>query len=416
VHASAGASSLLAEAAEALLDRFTSFQDALVNELAQSFPSLVVDEDQRRELRRSADTNLRTMLLILVGELPDSTAPAPEQLQLARSLSRRDVPLEQILESYRGGEEIFRRMLLDELAAHTTNAAELTAALRVASDQIAAYLSHSIATVIEHYQAERDRWFGRTIANRADIARRLLRGDRIDTDRAERALGYPLRFIHTGLLLWPEHDAPDGPSDPTIEAVPRMLAEHLNANGVLQIPIGATSAWAWLATIDPITAPDIRKAATSALPSGARLVAGRSHPGPAGFRRTHDQALQAQRVATRLTTGAPIVAYDDVELLALISHDETAMHDFIEHTLGDLAAADPATSELRDTLRIYLEEDANARRAAERLHMHKNTVIYRIHRAEEHLGRPIDGHRTVLAMALLAAAPRVPPTDEAGPG
>jgi hypothetical protein len=57
---------------------------------------------------------------------------------------------------------------------------------------------------------------------------------------------------------------------------------------------------------------------------------------------------------------------------------------------------------LRETLLAWLAEGGNARRAAERLHAHKNTVLYRLQRAQRLLGRPLDQDRGALELALSA--------------
>jgi DNA-binding PucR family transcriptional regulator len=70
--------------------------------------------------------------------------------------------------------------------------------------------------------------------------------------------------------------------------------------------------------------------------------------------------------------------------------------------LGGLAQRDPNVARLRETARVYLACGANAREAAEHLHMHmhKNTVHYRLARAEELRGRPIGERRPELEVAL----------------
>ena len=75
---------------------------------------------------------------------------------------------------------------------------------------------------------------------------------------------------------------------------------------------------------------------------------------------------------------------------------------------------------LRDTLRVFLQESGSFVAAAERLTLHKNTVRYRVGKAEESLGHPVGEDRLHVELALLAAqwlAPRscgtsVPPVPE----
>jgi DNA-binding PucR family transcriptional regulator len=55
---------------------------------------------------------------------------------------------------------------------------------------------------------------------------------------------------------------------------------------------------------------------------------------------------------------------------------------------------------LRATLRVYLEENLSPARAARRLGIHQNTVVYRVKRAEEILGHSIEQGRLELEVSL----------------
>ena len=70
--------------------------------------------------------------------------------------------------------------------------------------------------------------------------------------------------------------------------------------------------------------------------------------------------------------------------------------------LGALAAADEPTARLRETLRVFLQHNGSFKATAEQLTLHKNTVQYRVRRAEEALGHPVDENRLYVELALLA--------------
>jgi DNA-binding PucR family transcriptional regulator len=76
---------------------------------------------------------------------------------------------------------------------------------------------------------------------------------------------------------------------------------------------------------------------------------------------------------------------------------------FVARELGDLAAEDKAVARLRDTLRVFLEEGGSFQATALRLGVHKNTVAYRVRRAEELLGRRVRERRLELETALRLA-------------
>ncbi|MGA3124886.1 MAG: helix-turn-helix domain-containing protein [Polyangiaceae bacterium] len=58
---------------------------------------------------------------------------------------------------------------------------------------------------------------------------------------------------------------------------------------------------------------------------------------------------------------------------------------------------------LRETLLIFLDTGGSYKATAERLVLHKNTVQYRIHKAEESLGRPVGHDRHDVELALQAS-------------
>ena len=54
-------------------------------------------------------------------------------------------------------------------------------------------------------------------------------------------------------------------------------------------------------------------------------------------------------------------------------------------------------------LRVFLQENGSYKTTAERLTLHKNTVQYRVRKAEESLRHPIGPDRLQIELALLAS-------------
>jgi DNA-binding PucR family transcriptional regulator len=76
---------------------------------------------------------------------------------------------------------------------------------------------------------------------------------------------------------------------------------------------------------------------------------------------------------------------------------------WVAGTLGGLAADDEQHARLRETLLVFLDTGGSYKATAERLVLHKNTVQYRIRRAEESLGHPVGDHRHDVELALRAS-------------
>jgi DNA-binding PucR family transcriptional regulator len=124
--------------------------------------------------------------------------------------------------------------------------------------------------------------------------------------------------------------------------------------------------------------------------------------GVEGFRRSHAEALLVSRVAG-LAGSRGVTHFCDVSLDVLMTSDLDEARRFVAVELGPLAASDDATRRLSSTLRVFLEEGSSFVRAARRLGVHENTVAYRVHRAEDLLGRRVAERQLELRAALRLA-------------
>ena len=109
----------------------------------------------------------------------------------------------------------------------------------------------------------------------------------------------------------------------------------------------------------------------------------------------------ALRVATHRPGDPAVTSYATFDVPALLSHDDVETREFVARALGALGQRTASAERLRDTVRVWLEEGGNARLASERLFTHKNTVIYRVQRAEQLLGEPVRDRALRLQLALL---------------
>ena len=184
-----------------------------------------------------------------------------------------------------------------------------------------------------------------------------------------------------------------------------VAAEAHSEGRPIFLPQDEFSAWAWL----PLGARhDIAWPGLSAKGIGAadgiRFAFGEPALGLPGFRRTHQQALGAQAVALAAgPSGQLVTSFGEVAPLALMSGSIELLQAWVTETLGALADDDEHNARLRDTLRVFLQENGSYKTTAERLMLHKNTVQYRVRKAEETLRRPIGQDRLQIELALLAS-------------
>jgi DNA-binding PucR family transcriptional regulator len=98
-----------------------------------------------------------------------------------------------------------------------------------------------------------------------------------------------------------------------------------------------------------------------------------------------------------------VVTYAEVAPVAMMFGSEDLLRAWVLSTLGGLADDDEHHARLRETLLVFLDTGGSYKTTAERLVLHKNSVQYRIHKAEESLGRPVGDSRHDVELALQAS-------------
>ncbi|WP_378601319.1 PucR family transcriptional regulator [Nocardia lasii] len=272
-----------------------------------------------------------------------------------------------------------------------------------------AYIDSISEQVMVEYQAERERWLSHRRTVRMEVLERLLGPYPPDTDAAEAVLGYALRHHHLGVVLWTGSTMAAPARLTGLEDIVARIAETLRATEQPLIwPRDSNTLWAWIPWRPSISQLDEDRLAeilrTEA--DDVRLALGAPGNDVEGFRQTHNDAIRAARVASIADRHSrPITSYTDpgVRTAALLSADLDAAQRMVGAALGPLAADEPATALLRETVRVFLDEKGSYVAAAARLHVHKNTVKYRLARAVERRGAPIESDRLDVELALVAA-------------
>jgi DNA-binding PucR family transcriptional regulator len=134
-----------------------------------------------------------------------------------------------------------------------------------------------------------------------------------------------------------------------------------------------------------------------------RVAVGEPDHGLDGFRQTHRQAVRTQDLALAARPGNRLTTFADAGAVALLAADIPAARSWVWATLGDLARDDDQHARLRDTLLVFLSTGSYTATAA-RMTLHKNSVQYRIRKAEEALGSPIGDRRSDVELALRACS------------
>jgi len=139
----------------------------------------------------------------------------------------------------------------------------------------------------------------------------------------------------------------------------------------------------------------------------AALVMGRAQPGPEGVRRSYLEALSIVPHARP----AQIARYEEMLVLRVLNGDETAREAFLDQLLGPAERARGGAT-LVTSLLTLAEYGFHRRRTAAALHVHPNTLRYRLERAGDllhlDLADPEVRFRLQLAMNLMSATHKRP--------
>ena len=101
-------------------------------------------------------------------------------------------------------------------------------------------------------------------------------------------------------------------------------------------------------------------------------------------------------------------------LQELLSHyqDRGVASAFCQDVLGTLVAYDRTrNADLLQTLRVYFHCNGNAVESAERLFLHRNSLLYRLQRIEEILGVDLKDSQTRLTLHLAVELVELLETD-----
>ncbi|GAA2346078.1 PucR family transcriptional regulator [Saccharopolyspora halophila] len=312
---------------------------------------------------------------------------SPDSIANARDLVRRGLDTD-ALDAFRKGQSAAWRRWMDVCFGLTDDPDELHQLLEISELSISTYLDDTVEAIREQMNAERDDLARGSHAERLATVTLLVEGAPITVRQAEARLGHRLTGPHTAAIVW----GPPDVDSARLEEAAEGLLEAAGAERRLTLVANAATLWVWLpAAVSPREMPPI------AVPDGVRIAVGRPGRDLAGFRSSHLEALTTQQVVDRADMRAGIASYDEVQLVGLLERDAKAADAFLEHTLGDLAEADP---ELREVALTYLRELGNVTRTAERLYTHRNTVIRRLRRIDDLLPRPLSENAVHVAAAL----------------
>lgn len=137
-------------------------------------------------------------------------------------------------------------------------------------------------------------------------------------------------------------------------------------------------------------ATQLHRAAVQRLGTDVRVAYGRACDGVTGVATSYREARTAEALGKQANI-RPVAAYEDMRLYAALeaSATSTAGQALATEMLGPLQQADGQTGNLANVVLAYIEEAGNLNAAARKLHLHRNTMLYKLDRASRALGMDI---------------------------
>jgi DNA-binding PucR family transcriptional regulator len=377
-------------------------------EMADSIVELRGDQLMLDLLYASVESNVRTFFHVAQygDEIETLDAPRPA-VEYARRLAQRELSSNALLRAYRLGQRRVLDWVAEELANVEPDGKVSFAALQMLQNVAFAYIDQVSEQVVAEYEAERERWLANRSTIRAATLSAVLAGDAVDMAAAERVLGYRLRLEHLGMVLWADERITSTGSLERLGQMATALAQAVGSGAPpLFVPQDSSLGWAWV-PMRPDERIDLHALEQVLRGAGGdmKVALGAVDAGVTGFRASHRQALRAHQVAAVAADRAQLVTSitdQGARVAAILAGDLEVARDLVASTLGPLAQDEPGIERLRETLAVFLKENMSFVATAAKVHLHKNTVKYRVDKAVQLRGRTIEHDRLDLELALAA--------------
>ncbi|MGW8814588.1 PucR family transcriptional regulator [Gordonia terrae] len=370
---------------------------------AEIYPAFGTRPNQILTLRLGTESVTLLTLVAMDDPTGMQSAMSEESGRAVEEWVKRGVPLTTIWAAIRTGHAWLTEEYTERCLRNTARD-DLPERLQTISRVMLRCINDLSDSVGQEYDREYDRWMMSTSALRDLRVREVLNGECRDVPKAEADLEYQLRHRHhIGLVLWAT--SVEVHRDHTLHKMAASALSALGAEQTIYVLDGSTGLFAWGNRTTPFAA----EAGLGVVPSNAGVRGGLGSNGfdVTGFVGTNRQAQRVQTLVGALPAlDGSFITYKSVQLLSLLTENATELDDFIDRTLGALAGSGNTTRDLRVTLEAYLRNKHSPLAAANELFVVRNTVIYRLKRAEELLGHGVDENVLETWVALVLHALR----------
>lgn len=389
----------LRRTAAELLGSVSAYADDMLEHILERIPEAGADDELRGLTLGSCSSNLEAALSMVRHGIAASATSAPvTALEHARAMAARGYSVDLMLRFYRIGHAYFSERILGGISELVDDPALALAVVTDLQRHAFAYTDRVSSEVAAEYVAEVDRLQSQARAARTDVVRTLIAGGRVDVGRSERTLNHRLTGWQTAFVCWTDRD------DVDVLGVGAAVGAHLGSRHPLLVRDGARALWGWVTTTAApgIDSGDLRRLGEQ-VPGTVRVTVGSPSRGAVGFRDSHIEAQRTRRIVELAGSAAPVTPYPELALVDVLSADVDLARAFVMAELGALGVQGRREQEERRALLAVLDAQGGLATAAEVLGIHRNTVLQRLRRAEERIGRPAAERVAELHAALRLA-------------
>lgn len=377
---------------EELRRRFAQVSGAMTGLIIENEPPL-----DRAELAdmlvASVEGNLETIIQLLSNRIGVRDArPSTVAIRYAQKLAESGVPSDQLRRAYHLGAEGMRREIFGIVRDMDCTPDDKLQILHFIDGFSHDYVDWISGEVLAAYDQASLQLAEYSASAAATVIREVLSGAEVSAHAFENTTRYRLDQLHRASVIRvaPTNPAVDHTRD-LIQLAHRIARGPHFTGTLLATPVDRGTAWVWFGVHDsgPVTGVSDLQADPHARFPQVQVSFGGALGGAHGFRRSHEQALSAARVALISGTERPHpLSYDDpgVALASLLSVDMPELRRWVNEELGDLALQTDSAARLRETYSTFLATGNSFTRTGEIMNLHRNTVKYRIDQARSLVG------------------------------
>jgi sugar diacid utilization regulator len=389
--------SIRAMAARWDTERQQAIADEMFDYVSSGIASMIEDEPLTRLARGTCLSIVELVLAMIEHAIPaDRAEPPVVAVEYARLMADRGLPLEDLLRSYRLGHACITRILADAIMELTRDPAELVRGVRETERFLFSFVDVVSSKVSAAYLDQRQRLHSRTASMRRDVVRALLDGDDVDITRVEQSLGHSLTGPQLAFICWSDGDTV------ALQQAATAMQEVLNAPRPVLLPSDdcALSGWFDMSRGGRSRIEMLAIAAGAAAPT-AHVALGPILPGLNGFRRSRAGAERVRRVVSLSAAQPPtLTEWTSIALVDALSADLEAARELVRTELRALSRTGDHIEILRHTAQAFVASGFSYAAVASGLHIHRNTALQRVKRAEALRGRPLTERPAELLAAL----------------